>query len=92
MACCGGKRRSYHRSSSHHPALAGVRADSRRAAHRSPAPSAVFFEYVGDKALTVIGSATGRRYRFASPGAVVAVDGRDSPAVAAVPGLRRVTP
>lgn len=50
----------------------------------------LLYEYFGDKALTVIGSVTGRRYRFAATGTVVMVDGRDSPAIAAVPGLRRV--
>ena len=77
MGCCGGKRRS-------------VYGDARpRDAYRRPS-SAVYFEYVGEKAMTVIGSVSGRRYRFASPGAVVAVDSRDGPAIAAVPGLRRV--
>jgi hypothetical protein len=50
---------------------------------------AVAFEYVGRTALSVRGSITGRSYRFAAPGAVVAVDARDAGSVAAVPLLRR---
>jgi len=38
----------------------------------------------------VRGPATARRYRFAVPNAEVMVDGRDAPAVAAVPHLVRV--
>lgn len=91
MSCCGGKRRSYiHRSSSQSHASAGASPAVIHPLAYRPAPAAVSFEYLGEKALTVIGSVSGRRYRFASQGAVVAVDGRDSPAIAAVPGLRRV--
>lgn len=86
MACCGGKRRAFRNPSVPASPAPGARA----AAYRPPAPAAVFYEYLGEKVLTVIGSVSGRRYRFAAPGAVVAVDGRDSPAVDAVPGLRRV--
>jgi len=53
-------------------------------------PSAVFFEYVGETGLTVLGPITGRHYRFSAPGARVAVDSRDAPSVMAVPHLRPV--
>jgi len=60
----------------------------------SPAPASappdIRFRYVGATALTVRGPATARRYRFAVPNAEVMVDGRDAPAVAAVPHLVRV--
>lgn len=46
------------------------------------------FEYVGTTALTVIGPASGRRYRFERPGARVIVDPRDRAALEAVPQLR----
>jgi hypothetical protein len=39
--------------------------------------------------LTVQGPVTRRLYRFAAPGAVVAVDARDAPSLARVPQLRR---
>ena len=54
-----------------------------------PAPTFQYFEYTGRTALTAIGVATGLRYRFASPGARVAVDSRDAPSMMAVPNLRR---
>jgi hypothetical protein len=37
----------------------------------------------------VQGPITKRLYRFAGPGAIVAVDGRDAPSLARVPQLRR---
>jgi hypothetical protein len=54
--------------------------------------SGAYFEYVGRTAITVVGAATGRRYQFAAPGAVVVVDPRDRRSVAQVPGLRQVAP
>ncbi len=82
MACCGGKRR---RLQTHRAARQAPRVVTRRSA-----PTTVYFEYRGPTRMTVIGSVSGRRYRFGSPGAVLAVDGRDGPAIAAVPGLQRV--
>ena len=52
--------------------------------------SPAYFQYVGKTGLTVMGSRTHRRYRFDSPGAVVAIDSRDKRALAAVPALREV--
>jgi hypothetical protein len=52
----------------------------------SPFPS---FQYIGASGLTVQGPVTKRLYRFAGPGAIVAVDGRDAPSLARVPQLRR---
>ncbi len=64
------------------------------AAAGSPGPRQhryqVCFEYVGRTALTAIGGATGRRYRFEGPGARVVVDPRDRPSLAQVPTLRQV--
>jgi hypothetical protein len=46
------------------------------------------FEYLGATGLTVIGPASGRRYRFEGRGAQVAVDGRDGAALDTVPHRR----
>ena len=46
------------------------------------------FEYVGHTSLTLVGAASGQRYRF-TPGAVLAVDPRDRSALSALPLLRR---
>jgi hypothetical protein len=56
---------------------------------RAPEPGVANFEYTGRTALTMRGAITGRSYRFAQPGAVVAVDRRDAPSAAGVPHLRR---
>jgi hypothetical protein len=61
---------------------------------RQPVPLAaratVELEYVGSGALKALGHRTGRRYCFGGPGARVAVDVRDRPALAAVASLREV--
>lgn len=54
-----------------------------------PPVSFEHFEYVGKTGLTAIGLVTGRRYRFATPGARIEVDSRDAPSMAGVPNLRR---
>jgi hypothetical protein len=49
------------------------------------------YEYIGSTGLTVFGGATRARYRFAYPGAQVAVDARDCASLERVPNLRRVS-
>lgn len=82
MSCCGKARQH----------LAQVMATT--SAEAMPAGPAlrfsVVFEYTGQTALTVVGPASGRRYRFASPGARVVVDPRDRPGLGQVPKLREV--
>lgn len=82
MACCGGSRAP----------LIGAGARPAPNAPPSPGPRRyrVQFEYVGRTALTAIGPVSGKGYRFDHPGAVVVVDPRDRPGLAAVPNLRAV--
>jgi len=47
-------------------------------------------QYVGRTALTVVGPATGQRYRFDSPGAIVPVQASDCASLAGLPHLRQV--
>ena len=49
----------------------------------------VSFKYVGNSALTVTGSVTGKRYRYTTNGEVLPVDHRDSSSMQKVPVLRR---
>ena len=56
----------------------------------SRAASFASFQYVGSTALTVFGAASGTRYRFTAPGAIVRVDARDAASMSAVPNLRPV--
>jgi hypothetical protein len=44
---------------------------------------------MGRTAMTVVGTVTGRVYRFAGPGSTVAIDTRDAASMIAVPNLRR---
>ena len=82
MACCGTSRA---------PLFGTGMAPSQKAPASSGARRyRVQFEYVGRTALTVIGPVSGTRYRFVQPGAVVTVDARDRPGLAAVPNLRSI--
>jgi hypothetical protein len=84
MSCCGRR-----------PATGGTMPMTRPIPAAGPAAggrlSYVPFEYVGRTAMTVVGRASGRTYRFDGPGAVVAVDPADRASLAAVPGLRRIS-
>jgi hypothetical protein len=85
MSCCGKMRQQ----------LAGAvsppRTEPAAAEARPGVQYAVVFEYTGRTGLTVIGAASGRRYRFDGPGARVVVNPRDRPSLARVPKLRQVT-
>ena len=48
------------------------------------------FQYTGKTALTVIGSISGKRYRFGYPGAVQLIDHRDITGMMEVPVVRKM--
>jgi hypothetical protein len=50
------------------------------------------FVYIGRASLTVIGSATGRQYRFDGPGRRLKIDLRDAPGILTIRVLRRIEP
>ncbi|MBI5268172.1 MAG: hypothetical protein HY856_00700 [Burkholderiales bacterium] len=87
--CCGNRRAALTRTPT--PPAA-------RATHATPAVPAsparittIVFEYTGTApSATVIGPASGQRYRFNRPGDRLAVDARDRPGLMAVAGLRWV--
>lgn len=88
MGCCGKKREQF---------LAGVRTGPLSNAARTPFPhfqparyERVFFEYLGNTGLTVVGPVTGKHYRFDRPGARVEVDLRDRRPLTTVPRLRQI--
>jgi hypothetical protein len=81
MSCCGQKRIQ---------ARTPQALPNAERAPRMAAPVAHGFQYTGATAMTARGPITGRSYRFGAPGAVVAVDARDAPSLAALPNLRRV--
>jgi hypothetical protein len=75
-----------------HPRVVPLRFDAAPQAQTlpatsEPAPKAVF-EYLGEVPLTVIGPASGLRYRFEGAGARLAVDPRDRASLAALPLLK----
>ena len=82
MSCCGKMRQQIVQATSAAPVEQKV--------NPSNAQFAISFEYTGQTGLTVIGPASGRRYRFDAPGAQVAVDPRDRPGLARVEALRQV--
>jgi hypothetical protein len=83
MSCCGKGREELLRQSS----PAGNTLDT-----SSPAKMAsdVYFEYTGETGLTVIGSLTRTRYRFAGKGNRQLIDYRDASGIMAVPMLKRL--
>jgi hypothetical protein len=87
MSCCGKKREQIRTGIQSRR----VEQTVRRSQFNSvlPVRPAVVFEYVGKTALTAIGPVSGRHYRFSGPGAIVEVDPRDSPSLAAVPNIRK---
>ena len=79
MACCGQQRSSMNGQLA--TRVNGVAATS---------TPVVVYEYRGTTGMTVVGSATGRSYRFREPGARVQIDALDVRSLAAVPNLTRV--
>ncbi len=47
----------------------------------------LFFKYIGNKGITVVGPISGRTYQFNGFGSTSVVDPRDAPSIAAVPHL-----
>ena len=82
MSCCGKMRQQVAQATSAAPTERKVAAPS--------AQFSIRFEYIGHTGLTVIGAASGQRYRFDTPGAQVTIDPRDRPGLAQVPLLRQV--
>jgi hypothetical protein len=85
MCQCGQKRQAI-----------STRTETAGPVHPVHAPRAVTlptirYQYVGDTGLTVFGGVTRIRYRFAQPGAQLAVDARDGRSLDAVPSLKRVS-
>ena len=88
MACCGNKRAQAQKTAkTRQMPEATERASWQRRPERD---SLAYFEYLGKTGVTVIGPRTHKRYRFDSPGAVVAVDSKDWRALSAVSVLRQV--
>lgn len=83
MGCCGSGNRSPGWMQASRPAASPVRATPARYSH-------AFFEYTGPTALTAVGRATGKSYRFDRPGARVAVEPADEASLRGVPQLRQV--
>jgi len=86
MSCCGQKRTQQRKMSS---AFAHELAATHTSAGRFPMGRA-YFEYIGLTAITVVGNATGRQYRFATPSVPVVVDARDRWSLSRVPLLREI--
>lgn len=83
MGCCGKNRSDL-------MAQYGHQYPGNDAQNLPAAPASVTFQYNGQSAVTVAGSITGRRYRFAGYGAQAVVDSRDAPGMRGVPHLQRV--
>jgi hypothetical protein len=69
--------------------MTGQLAERVNGAAATPSP-VVLYEYTGTTGMTVIGSVTGRSYRFPEPGARVQIDALDVRSLAGVPNLTRI--
>ena len=86
--CCGKKRTEEAQTAQMHPA---PKPEEKKAAQPQPeSDPLIYFQYLGKKGLTVTGPASGKRYRFDSPGAIVVVDPMDRRGLAGVSVLRQV--
>ena len=86
MSCCGRQRGPM----ALHPVPARVQ-EWEQERQRPPALShGIRYEYVGATGMTVVGPATGRRYRFEGHGSRALIDPRDALSMATVPHVRRV--
>jgi hypothetical protein len=79
MSCCGKQRTNW-------------KGESPRILQAQPVNTGVvYFRYVGSQTITVVGSATGRTYKFSGAGATVAADARDAPYIAGIPLMEQVS-
>lgn len=101
MPCCGKMRAALRSSLAPHEADIGSVPRQERAPFLvNPARAAnvagrvrgskAIFEYIGNTAMVVTCSDTGRRYHFAQAGAQMEVDSRDAATLAAIPKLRAI--
>lgn len=88
MACCGSSRHQVVRKDF---GAGGVSSPMEPAARGALPGSGVVFAYYGASALVLIGSVSGRRYRFVERGARLAVDPRAAPTFEANTRLRRLS-
>ncbi len=87
MGCCGNRRTQLYETRPTRPLGSPLSVGVVETRQRQ---FVVCFEYRGQTGLTVVGGATGKRYRFDRPGSRVVVDPRDRPSLATVPNLRQV--
>ena len=84
MSCCGNKRSAWAHTDS-----SGSQRIETPYEHKKIAED-VYFEYIGATALTVIGSVSGKKYRFLFTGDRQLIDSRDASGMAGVPVLKKV--
>jgi hypothetical protein len=84
MSCCGKISGTANRASNFRAAASVPGANT--------PPLNSYFRCTGPSAITAIGAATGKAYRFPPSGQIVAVDGRDAISLSRVPHLQAVRP
>ena len=88
MPCCGNQRATIQT-----PARTNYSSGTANKNHDEPRRvlrDRVFFKYLGQTGMTVIGPKSGKRYRFDAAGSIVEVDLRDRPGLAGLSKLREV--
>lgn len=77
MSCCGKQRQQFRMEPAFLPPL--------------QPNSGIYFRYLGENSITVVGPATGRKYDFPVSGTTAAADPRDAPSMATVPFMVQVS-
>ena len=88
MGCCGQRRQQLRRGV---PATRSREESVDLSSELEAVYPSVYFQFLGREAVTLVGPISGKRYRFAQYGAVVAVDPRDRRSLEAVRYLTAVT-
>lgn len=88
MSCCGQKRTAGQTGLSYH--IHNTFQTNTIPPQATEKKIAVCFEYIGRTGLTVMGTISGKRYRFDRTGSLICVDPKDRPSLSAIPQLREI--
>ncbi len=88
MSCCGQKRANGNGAMLYRTHR--VASPAAHTAQMNQKQFVVCFEYFGKTGMTVLGLASGKRYRFNQAGSRVFIDPRDRPSMLQVPNLKEV--
>ncbi len=94
MSCCGKRRQQFYSEQSgpirSYFYIAPGNQDGPKGQPLSGKQTVICLEYTGNTVLNVIGTVSGKRYRFEGHGSKVIIDPRDRTSLILVPNLKQV--